>query len=210
MARLCGRMREGLVLWRRRGGPSFALPWPAVHAAWSEEWRAPEDWLRRFEDRVRARGAPVRRGGAYDRWDLSVHGGVFGSARASMAVEEHGAGKQLLRFRCSPQPGLVGVALAVALALLSAAAAVDEAWVAVAVIGAAAGAVAAGVVRHTGAAAAVLGNVAARLPVDDPRLAPPPADARPPQRTTREAPATVSELVDRATLARAELSELEI
>jgi hypothetical protein len=209
IARLCGRMRHGLTPWRRRGHSRVVLPLPSVRAAWSEEWRSAEDWLGRVESRARARGAPAARGSAYDRWDLQIDGGILGSTRASMALEEHGSGKQLLRFRCSPRPAASGVALAFALALLAVAAAFDGAWIAAVFPGVAAVAVAALITRHTGAAAAVLGDVIARLADDEVVVA---TEARKPAREPRPlrtAPATVSELVDRTTYGAAELSELE-
>ena len=30
-------------------------------------------------------------GGDYDRWDLEIRGGLLGSLRTRMAIEEHGA-----------------------------------------------------------------------------------------------------------------------
>ena len=45
------------------------------------------------------RGASVRTGGPYDRWEFEVRGGLLGVARVRAAVEEHGAGQQLARHR---------------------------------------------------------------------------------------------------------------
>ena len=39
--------------------------------------------LQAIEASLRARGARVRRGGAYDRWDLEVRGGLLGAARST-------------------------------------------------------------------------------------------------------------------------------
>jgi O-antigen biosynthesis protein len=101
-ARLGGRLRQGLTPWRTRGLRGVALPWPQRCSVWSERWLSPTDWLRRLEEEVRRSNAAVYRGGDYDRWDLEARVGALGSARLRMAVEEHGHGKQLLRFRLWP------------------------------------------------------------------------------------------------------------
>ena len=51
-----------------------------------------------------------------------------------MAIEEHGAGRQLLRVRSSPRISLFGVLLAILLGLLAVAAAFDAAWGATAIL----------------------------------------------------------------------------
>jgi O-antigen biosynthesis protein len=101
-ARLGGRLRQGLTPWRTRGLRGIALPRPQRCSVWSERWRAPTDWLRRLEAEARRSNVAVYRGGDYDRWDLEARVGALGSARLRMAVEEHGHGKQLLRFRLWP------------------------------------------------------------------------------------------------------------
>ena len=52
------------------------------------------------------------------------------------AVEEHGAGKQLVRFRCWPMPSVFAILFSSLFAVLAAAAAFDQAWVAGAILGA--------------------------------------------------------------------------
>ena len=123
IARLKGRLAHGLSPWRRRGEPAFVLPRPRREAIWSERWHAPADRLRRLYEILRAANAIVARGGDYDRWDLEVRGGLFGSARLLMAVEEHGGGRQLVRARSWPRAARFGAMLTIALAGLSAAAA---------------------------------------------------------------------------------------
>jgi hypothetical protein len=44
-----------------------------------------------------------RHGSGFDRWDLEVRGGIFGAARLRSAIEEHGGGRQLVRFRVWPR-----------------------------------------------------------------------------------------------------------
>ena len=77
----------------------------------------------------------VVHGGEYDRWDLEVQGGLLGAARMLMAVEDHGAGTQLVRFRSWPRFSRVAVVLILLFALLSAEAVQDQAWSAAAILG---------------------------------------------------------------------------
>jgi len=102
----------------------------------------------------------VRCGGDFDAWDLEARCGAFGAARALFAVEEHGAGKQIARWRAVPRaskPALAGVALLAALAL---AAAHGQGWLAAGVLAAAAGALA---WRVVGDCALALGALACAL-----------------------------------------------
>ena len=98
MARLMGRFKHGLTPWRRRGVRG-AVPGAQSTTLWSENWKAPEAWLTALETAQRKQGAIVVRGGDYERWDIYVRGGMFGGMTCSLAIEEHGAGKQLLRLR---------------------------------------------------------------------------------------------------------------
>jgi hypothetical protein len=50
-------------------------------------------------------------GGTYDRWDMQVRAGSLGAARLRLAIEEHGGGRQLLRFRAWPRWSRGGLAL---------------------------------------------------------------------------------------------------
>ena len=69
-------------------------------------------------------------GGDFDSWDLQVQGGLLGRARLSLAIEEHGAGRQLLRLRIFHCPTLHVNLLAMTLALIALVAALDAAWIA--------------------------------------------------------------------------------
>jgi glycosyltransferase involved in cell wall biosynthesis len=102
LARLTGRIRHGLTPWRRPHATDCLLPRRHSATIWTERWRAPEDWLRAIEAALRARRAPPRRGSAFDRWDLEVATGGLGGARLQLAVEEHGSGRQLWRYRIEP------------------------------------------------------------------------------------------------------------
>jgi GT2 family glycosyltransferase len=103
VARLTGRLRGGLTPWRRRGELAFAGPWPRRRTVWSEHWRSQTDRLLELEADLRSRCMNVVRGGHTDRWDIQVRVGPLGSARVRVAVEEHGQGRQLVRYRVWPR-----------------------------------------------------------------------------------------------------------
>jgi GT2 family glycosyltransferase len=151
-ARLWGRLRHGLDPWRLRSLPRWTFPRPVQIALWSERWRAPQEWLGELERSLRRTRALVREGGDFDRWDLSVIGGPFGRARALMAVEEHGRGRQYLRFRVWPAIRRLPFLLLVA--GLAAAALVDGAWLAGAALGTAAVGLLGAALRECGSAQA--------------------------------------------------------
>src|SRR5262249_17374393 len=111
LARLHGRLRHGLTPWRRRNGRSLAFPQVRRSRIWSERWRAPGATLEAVEAALQAHGARVVRGGDFDRWDFEVRGGLLGGARTRMTVEEHGAGRQLIRFRSWPRASTVALVL---------------------------------------------------------------------------------------------------
>jgi O-antigen biosynthesis protein len=134
LARLTGRLRSGLTFWRYSAS-GFTLPWPRKFAVWTEHWRDPNERLKSFEADLRKAGVYVRRGGDYDRWDLEVRAGLLGFARLLMAVEDHGAGNQFVRVRLWPKCSLLELLPIVLFASLSAAAALDHAWVASAIMG---------------------------------------------------------------------------
>ena len=64
-------------------------------------------------------------GGDFERWDLHVRGGMLGPMRMRMAVEEHGAGRQLLRIRSWPRFSRIGAGVALSRGLLAGAAALS-------------------------------------------------------------------------------------
>ncbi|MBI3978565.1 MAG: glycosyltransferase [Chloroflexi bacterium] len=135
LARLIGRLRHGLTPWRRRGTPGLALPWPWRAAIWCERWRALDERLRILETATRAAGAVVLRGGDYDGWDLEIRGGMLGGARLLTAVEEHGAGKQLVRLHTWPRCSANGLIPVLLLAALATGAALDQAVAPAAMLG---------------------------------------------------------------------------
>jgi GT2 family glycosyltransferase len=119
LARLAGRLRNGLSPWRRRLRPEAAWPHPRTIEIWSERWQAPQAWIQCLQDALAARGAFVRGGGPFDRWDLDLRAGPLGGVRIRTAVEEHGSGRQLIRARLLPWAPPGGAIIAVLLAALS-------------------------------------------------------------------------------------------
>ena len=134
LARLAGRLRHGLTPWRRRGARTLAVPWPSTSSSWSDRWRAPHARLESLEARLRRLAPVTTRGGDYDRWDLQVRGGTLGVARVRMGVEEHGSGRQLIRFRRWPVPSRAAVAGSLLLGGLAVASASDGAAAAAAAL----------------------------------------------------------------------------
>jgi GT2 family glycosyltransferase len=116
IARLTGRLRGGLTPWRRRGELGFSLPFPRKLSVWRERWQSHTDRLVELERDLLSCSMSVRRGGHTDRWDIQVRVGPLGSARLRAAVEEHGQGRQLVRYRVWPRwsRGLLPVVLLLA------------------------------------------------------------------------------------------------
>ena len=135
LARLAGRIRHGLTPWRRRR--LRALTWPIVRpvTVWTETWRSPERWPAAVEQGLRGAGATVLSGGDFDRWDLEVRYGHLGAARLLIAVEEHGAGRQLARFRIWPRASHSAALVTLLICLLGLGAALDGAWLAAVIFG---------------------------------------------------------------------------
>jgi hypothetical protein len=86
---------------------------------WSETWRAPEERLSDLAARLTEAGAWVVHGGGFDRWDLEVRWGSFGSARVLMVIEEYARGRQLVRWRAWPRFSPVATAAGIACAGLT-------------------------------------------------------------------------------------------
>jgi len=165
VARLIGRLRHGLTPWRKRTGVAAGRH-ASVNMArqvWSETWRSAEDWLGSILNCLQTAKVPVMPGGDFDAWDLQVQGGLLGRARLLLAIEEHGAGRQLLRFRIFHRPTLQVKLLAMTLALLSLAAALDAAWIASGVLSCLALALAARSHYESGLAATALRDQVQRL-----------------------------------------------
>ena len=120
LARLWGRMHYGLTPWRRPALSRFAAPWPRTGTVWSETWVSQTDRLQALEREFRLASIGVTRGPADERWDLQVRAGALGWVRLRLAVEEHGGGKQLIRYRVWPRWSAAGLVVGAALAGLTA------------------------------------------------------------------------------------------
>jgi GT2 family glycosyltransferase len=119
LARLAGRLRNGLSPWRRRLRPGAAWPRPRTVQVWSEGWQEPQARIQDLQDAVAARGGFVRSGGPFDRWDLALRAGPVGEVKIRTVVEEHGSGRQLMRAKIWPRASAGGVVVVTLLALLS-------------------------------------------------------------------------------------------
>ena len=160
LARLIGRLRHGLTPWRGRGG--WTAPRPREVTIWCEEWMDGPARLEALEAALRDLKAPAWRGGDYDRWDMAARGGLLGGVRARMTVEEHGAGRQLLRFRIWPIASTGGILSVLAPAAVAVVAAFDGAGLATMLLGAGALAMAGRLLLECGSAQALTVDALAR------------------------------------------------
>ncbi|GAA4402978.1 hypothetical protein GCM10023187_18620 [Nibrella viscosa] len=139
MARLYGRLTYGLTPWRKRGPVSYRLSHlfsrRIILTKWSENWRSAEDWLGEVESRLKAFDTRVRSGGEFDAWDLQVSGSLFSSVRGLLTVEEHGGGKQLVRFKCWPTYSAASGSLLIGMLSLCGFAVASQSYVISAVFG---------------------------------------------------------------------------
>ena len=135
IARLRGRLKEGLTPWRRHGTVRRAPLWTVTTAIWSERWASQDERLLFLERLLRAEHACVLCGDAHDGWDLEVRGGILGAARLLVGVEDHHGGKQMIRVRWWPKIPVRGPFLTLALGAAAAVAAHAHAWLAVAAPG---------------------------------------------------------------------------
>jgi hypothetical protein len=92
-------------------------------------WAPLDQRLRAIDRHARSLGARVRHGMPSDRWDLGAAGGPFGTARLHAAVEEHGHGTQVIRFRVWPRLSFRTLVLAALFVLAASGAALGTAWI---------------------------------------------------------------------------------
>jgi O-antigen biosynthesis protein len=133
-ARLLGRIQHGLGPWNWR---EFARVRAllTIDSIWSEQWGTIESRLSQLNIILKESGAATALGDTFDPWDFLIHGGLFGSNHVTAMVEEHGNGRQLLRFRARPKaPGAVLTVL-LTLVILAVLAGFDGSWVASALLG---------------------------------------------------------------------------
>jgi GT2 family glycosyltransferase len=130
LARLIGRLKHGLTPWRVRGVQNDYRLLPSQLSLWREQWEDTGTILETLQEAMQRSGTIVTAGGDYDPWDLSVRGGLFGKAHVLLGVEEHGGGKQLLKFRIVPRYSKIAIALAMLFGFVWLAAASSGAWLA--------------------------------------------------------------------------------
>ncbi len=120
--------------------------------------------MRALMTSLRDAGAITISGGDYDRWDFEVRGGLLGSSRARVAVEEHGAGRQLVRMRWWPRASRLGLAFcALCLGLLTAAALSDARTIALVGLGVLAAVAVGRLLLEAGGACGAIGGTVAEL-----------------------------------------------
>jgi O-antigen biosynthesis protein len=155
VARLYGRIEYGLTPWRHRGR-GLAVPLPRSQSAWREEWQSLEARTQAVADLVRRQGAAWSPGEDFDSWDFEVRGGLLSSARLLSTVEEHGGGRQLVRFRSWPRLSAFAITTIGVFGAIALLAAVAVAWLAAGVLGLIAGVIA---TRAIWEAASAMGTV---------------------------------------------------
>jgi glycosyltransferase involved in cell wall biosynthesis len=107
MARLYGRIKFGLTPWRKRKGSDVHVIMPLRSKEfrhWSEKWYGAEEWLMEIEKNMIGLKTRVKRGGDFDSYDFQTRNGVFAVNRSLLTIEEHGAGKQLIRMKAWTRP----------------------------------------------------------------------------------------------------------
>jgi hypothetical protein len=125
LARLVGRLRSGLTPWRRHAIAPFRLPLRSRAWIWSQRWRSITEWLKSLESSLQSSGAIVLRGSEFDHWDLEVRGGTFGAVRVRTTIEEHGAGRQMVRFQLFPRGSTFALSFSLIFWALAFATAID-------------------------------------------------------------------------------------
>ena len=198
LARLYGRIAHGLTPWRRRGPRAFGLPLPRTYSFWSERWESTEDRVRAIASALRAEGSVIRSGGDWDRWDLQVRAGLLGVARLRIAIEEHGAGRQLVRVRSWPRAPMTSILLGALAALVATLALVSDADALTILLGVLAASLVARLLYECGTATATIRRALHRpFALVEPLSAPERSDASPlPDRAEGFEPAPLGPFLD--------------
>ncbi len=133
IARLYGRFVNGLTPWRQRSAglsSKFLFAFGSrTFTHWSEEWRSAEDWLGDIEKKLINLKARVKRGSDFDDWDLQVQIGLFSRSKALLVIEEHGGGKQYLKFKCRASYSANAFVIPALIIAVSVLAALNNQWV---------------------------------------------------------------------------------
>ena len=134
IARLFGRIEYGLTPWRHRGR-GVALPFPLVKSVWREEWQSLDARVQALAGSLKQQDAAWSPGGDFDDWDFEVRGGLLASSRLLSTVEEHGGGRQMVRFRAWTRLSAFTFVAFVGFGALAGAAALSGAWPAAVALG---------------------------------------------------------------------------
>ena len=120
VARLSGRLRNGLTPWRKNLLNTVPVKGALRRSfnIWSEENRQHTYWLNLLENQLKTNKVPFFHGGEFNSWDLGIRAGLCGSARILMAVEDHGM-KQLVRFKVWPCIHALAMGLVATLSLVA-------------------------------------------------------------------------------------------
>lgn len=130
LARLHGRLTYGLHPLKCRGQVKLFVPKNKIVSIWQEEWHSFTEILTDLENALKKECVSIHRGSQFDSWDLEVRGGLLGACRVLLTIEEHGQGKQMLRFQIKPNFKVIRtwvIGLFIVLALL---AGIDQSWAA--------------------------------------------------------------------------------
>lgn len=128
IARLRGRLLEGLSPFKTDAPERMLIRKKTIISIWQEQWQSKEDILSTVLQKLRDQNVPIHYGGAFDNWDMEVRGGLLGAARLLLTIEEHGQGKQMLRFSVTPNYKITRTRLIIVFVVLSMMAALDHAW----------------------------------------------------------------------------------
>lgn len=134
-ARLIGRIQNGVGPWRRRDLRVTPAPLPAEDRVWSDTWTPIEARLTALLEHLRASGVGCRVGADMDAFDLDLTQSLFSEIRVTSMVEEHGGGRQLVRFRTRPALSPLAWLLVGGVGVLSLIAALDGAKLGAALLG---------------------------------------------------------------------------
>ncbi len=204
LARLHGRLTYGLTPWRGRGRRGLAAPVAHDASFWCERWQSTEERVRNLATALRGAGAVVLSGGDWDRWDLQVRGGLLGAARLRVAIEEHGAGSQLVRVRSWPRIARGALALCGLFAALTTLAALTDGDAMTPLLAVLLAVLLGRAAFESGAAAAVIRETLPEILADSERRSPP-ADAQASPQTRER----VERLRVASQLARADAQRVE-
>jgi len=128
LSRLFGRICCDLTPWRQNFKQFRAKPLKRTYEIWSETWQSKTQRLETLEKSLKSLRASIKRGGDYAPWDLELQGGLFCGIRFLMTIEEHGAGRQMIKLRLSPRYHLIGVFFIILMAVLAVHAMLDHSW----------------------------------------------------------------------------------